>query len=592
MSVFTRLWADNPVLVKELRVRMRGARAYWILTGYLGFLSLILFFRYMIWSWWSAAQPRGGGLSSGSKIGQDFFSTITMVQAFLVVFITPAVTSGAITIEREQRTMEMLEMTRLPRAHIVAGKLLSAVSFIALLLISSLPLTSICFFLGGVSPERVVHWYLILLAGSFVTGALGLAWSTIARTTSAAVIFTYGSLLIPPLLLVVTGALVSGDIFGGRSNNSLTMVLTWALAASLFGINPSEAFGYTPLGPFFQWWDARHFYGLTLPVWIAPTLSCFLLGLTLAAVATARLETFPERKAPLLRALVAIFFLQQLFFYLGARFSAYSGAAPPGLGAQMSAYPLLSMLGYPVLLMLCCAPIFATGEITAGEARALGSYLASGWTPAGWKQGKLASGLPFLWLLTALMIGMYVLSFAFIGQPGRAATGQVAISGYSALPVPPSGVGGLPQAALMLFVTMLGLSTLGLFFSVIVRNRWAAMALGYVALLAILIVPQIAYTNYINDMNQRPPSLLINLYYLNPMMSIAEMTDTSGAFWHRFPLMFGTTPIWIITTIGYLLLSGLALLFTLPFAAKAAQGAPLSAPETTGRITIVRNRRR
>src|SRR5438105_3658601 len=142
MTALTRIFNDNPVLVKELRVRMRGARAYWILTGYLLFLSFILFIRYTFW--WNEAQARGG-MSAGSKIGQEFFTTIAMVQAFLVAFITPAVTSGAITIEREQRTMEMLEMTRLARGSIVAGKLVSAVSFIALLLISSLPLTSICF---------------------------------------------------------------------------------------------------------------------------------------------------------------------------------------------------------------------------------------------------------------------------------------------------------------------------------------------------------------------------------------------------------------------------------------------------------------
>src|SRR5947209_20244985 len=157
MSVITRIWSDNPVLTKELRVRMRGTRAYWILTGYLAFLSFMLFVQYT--SWWNTAQARGGGFSLSSKIGQQFFTWIFFTQLFLVAFITPAVTSGAITIEKEQRTMEMLEMTRLSRGSIVAGKLFSAVSFVSLLLISSLPITSICFFLGGVSPEQVLLRY-------------------------------------------------------------------------------------------------------------------------------------------------------------------------------------------------------------------------------------------------------------------------------------------------------------------------------------------------------------------------------------------------------------------------------------------------
>src|SRR5947209_4841610 len=158
MSAITRFWMDNPVLTKELRVRMRGARAYWILTGYLAILSFMLFMQYS--QWWNTAQVRGGGLSMGSKVGQGFFYYIIITQAFLVAFITPAITAGAITMEKEQRTLELLEMTRLSRGSIVAGKLLSAISFVALLLVSSLPLTSICFFLGGVSPEQVVYWYL------------------------------------------------------------------------------------------------------------------------------------------------------------------------------------------------------------------------------------------------------------------------------------------------------------------------------------------------------------------------------------------------------------------------------------------------
>src|SRR5947209_8467453 len=157
MSIASKLIPDNPVLTKELRVRMRGARAYWILTGYLAFLSFMLFFQYS--SWWSTAQARGGGFSLSSKIGQQFFTMIFFTQLFLVAFITPAITSGAITIEKEQRTMEMLELTRLSRGSIVAGKLLSAISFVALLLVSSLPITSICFFLGGVSPEQVLLRY-------------------------------------------------------------------------------------------------------------------------------------------------------------------------------------------------------------------------------------------------------------------------------------------------------------------------------------------------------------------------------------------------------------------------------------------------
>src|SRR5450432_1358609 len=166
MSVLTRLLPENPVLTKEMRVRMRGARAYWILLGYLGFLTAVLLFTYANWQHDVAAT--GTGASDSSETGKNIYLILLICQTFLVLFITPAITSGSITIEKEQQTLDMLTMTRLSRASMIAGKLISAVSFTALLLISSLPLVSICFMLGGVDPAMVFSTYLAMLMGSFL----------------------------------------------------------------------------------------------------------------------------------------------------------------------------------------------------------------------------------------------------------------------------------------------------------------------------------------------------------------------------------------------------------------------------------------
>jgi ABC-2 type transport system permease protein len=150
------LWTlDNPVITKELRGRMRGARTYWLLFGYLLLLSLILFFSYL--GWWNSHSNAMdvGGASAGFTVGRTFFKTLFYSQAVMIALITPALTAGAISIEREQRTYEMLRGTVLRPGSIVWGKLASSVSFVALLLTSSLPLLSLCFLLGGVSPGEV-----------------------------------------------------------------------------------------------------------------------------------------------------------------------------------------------------------------------------------------------------------------------------------------------------------------------------------------------------------------------------------------------------------------------------------------------------
>jgi ABC-type transport system involved in multi-copper enzyme maturation permease subunit len=595
VAALRQLWLDNPVLTKELRVRMRGARAYWILTGYLVFLSFILFLQYTIW--WNEAQRSGGGLSGGSKIGQQFFQTISIVQAFLVAFITPAITSGAITIEREQRTLEMLEMTRLSRVSIVTGKLFSAISFVALLLISSLPLTSICFFLGGVSPEEVIYRYLILLAGSFLAGGLGLAWSTVARSTATAVIFTYGSLLVP-LFVVGVYALLSDN---QRSHVDDQLIATCAL--SVYGL-PTPGWDWSPLAGFYRAWDMRHFYALSLPVWVAPVLTYGLIGLLLAAISTARIEHYPERRGYLLRGFVIAIFVQQLFFYFGARFFPYTGSAPMGLAAAMTPYSLIGMLAFPVTLLLAAVPVFSTGELRPIEARSFTRFLLGGWLPRGWKKGKLSSGLPFLCLLTLVIFGMYCLSFAVVGQPGGALTGEVKVAGAPARtvqpPAPPNilvpftpqpplpgptpnpEAGNLLHVALAVFAAVVGLSSLGMLYSVMARNRWTALMLSGATLLVILIVPILSKSAYVRDGGS--PGIFINLFYLNPLIAVSQAADTDGSFWRGLPLLFGHTPVWQVTVAAYAMITLVSLVMAGPFVTRIAARPVLPYEDLASRV--------
>src|SRR5436309_3535471 len=97
---------DNPVLVKEFRTRMRGARAYWVLLIYVLLLTLVVAFMYLNWY----AQSSAGGIShqAASATGRALFQVLFSLQAGLVALITPALTAGAVTIEREQQTYQML----------------------------------------------------------------------------------------------------------------------------------------------------------------------------------------------------------------------------------------------------------------------------------------------------------------------------------------------------------------------------------------------------------------------------------------------------------------------------------------------------
>ena len=207
---------DNPVVTKELRGRMRGSRTPWLLFGYLLLLSLILFFSYLGW-WNSNAQTlqNGGGGDAGYTVGRLFFRIIFYSQAVMIALITPALTAGAISVEREQRTFEMLRGTTLRPGSIVVGKLLSSVSFVALLLTSSLPLLSLCFLLGGVSPGEVFFAYLLLVGDAFLFGAIGLCWSAYAASTATATVLSYVTLIAFFLITLPPATPAIGNALGG-----------------------------------------------------------------------------------------------------------------------------------------------------------------------------------------------------------------------------------------------------------------------------------------------------------------------------------------------------------------------------------------
>src|SRR5262245_14504868 len=99
----------NPIIVKELRGRMRGARPYAVLTF---FLLIMVGAGYGI-NWLVTNQARFGTTILSAQVGQALFSGLALCELFLVIFLAPALTSGAISGEREQLTYDMLLATPL-----------------------------------------------------------------------------------------------------------------------------------------------------------------------------------------------------------------------------------------------------------------------------------------------------------------------------------------------------------------------------------------------------------------------------------------------------------------------------------------------
>jgi ABC-type transport system involved in multi-copper enzyme maturation permease subunit len=183
-----RLLADNPVVLKELRGRMRGARAFIVLTIYLGLLGA---FSALIYVAVSESATRVSGQVNVGEIGRTLFGGVVAIEMLLVSFIAPAFTSGAISGEREHQTYDLLRTTLLPSQSLVWGKLVSALSFVLLLLLAAIPLQSIAFFFGGVAETEVILSFVILTATALLFSTIGLYFSARSSRTLSASVLTY-----------------------------------------------------------------------------------------------------------------------------------------------------------------------------------------------------------------------------------------------------------------------------------------------------------------------------------------------------------------------------------------------------------------
>jgi ABC-type transport system involved in multi-copper enzyme maturation permease subunit len=190
--------------VKELRGRMRGRRAFVMLTIH---LLVVAGFAFMVEEVAVRSFSGGfGGSVATSDIGRALFAALLMLLTLVVLILGPASTSGAISLEREKQTLDMLSATPISSLAIVLGKLVSALGWMFMLMLASIPVMALVFMFGGVGPEDLVRGYVVLFATAILYGSLGLFISALVKRTQAATVINI------VLALALTGG--SGVIYG------------------------------------------------------------------------------------------------------------------------------------------------------------------------------------------------------------------------------------------------------------------------------------------------------------------------------------------------------------------------------------------
>jgi ABC-2 type transport system permease protein len=175
----------NPVLLKEIKVKMRSWKAVGIIGGYLSVLAAVaLFITYA-----NSADVYSSTISPEFSVGA--YTGIAVIQFILILFIAPALTAGAVAGERERQTLDLLLCTNLAPQAIVIGKLLASMSHILILIIASLPMFSIVFLYGGISIVEISQLFGFYIVTAIMAGSIGIFFSTYVKRTIAATVLTY-----------------------------------------------------------------------------------------------------------------------------------------------------------------------------------------------------------------------------------------------------------------------------------------------------------------------------------------------------------------------------------------------------------------
>lgn len=181
---------DNPIILKELRSRMRGWRAFAILTFYLLVVSSFIILIYATY-----VSNRTVYSPSAEEIGKVILNTMVVLQVFMIMFTTPAFTAGAIVGERERQTFDILRTTLVSEQALVNGKLASALAYVLLLIAAAIPIESIAFLVGGVEWAEIIISQLLLIVGALTYALVGLYFSTVTKSTVAATVSSFGTIM-------------------------------------------------------------------------------------------------------------------------------------------------------------------------------------------------------------------------------------------------------------------------------------------------------------------------------------------------------------------------------------------------------------
>ena len=270
----------NPLVIKQLREEMRSRKIFFLVPIYIAILSTIAL---VAVGSSSSTSFNPVALSSNAKV--TLFSFIIAV-SILLGLIALILGAASFTTEKERATFELLELTPLSYVQLVLGKFFHSFILISLILLSSLPVFSTLFFMGGLTYLDLVLpiLYLVLFFSVVILAAICISIGS-NRT--------------------IIGIIVS-----------LLMGFVSFIGLAILGMNAyrqAEEIGFAVLSPWLVIW--RQIFapvplklpGIELPVWLIYTVLYILIGALFISWGHNALDTRKLQRNPRARVIGLVF---------------------------------------------------------------------------------------------------------------------------------------------------------------------------------------------------------------------------------------------------------------------------------------------
>jgi ABC-type transport system involved in multi-copper enzyme maturation permease subunit len=182
---FLRLW-ELPLLVKELNEQASRPRTYVIRFLYATTLfvaACALFY----------GNFQGSGEASVGTMGRGrfMFERLVTCQFWSIYLFLPAISCGALTVEKERNTLGLLLITSLRPWQIILQKILGRVIPMLTFVLLSFPLMAVAYSFGGVTEDALWSGTYLLVLTCVQVGALAIACSAYFPTTVEAFVANY-----------------------------------------------------------------------------------------------------------------------------------------------------------------------------------------------------------------------------------------------------------------------------------------------------------------------------------------------------------------------------------------------------------------